>query len=43
MILVGGRDLRTLNVRWWRKQLGLVSQQPMLFDMTLEELKGTVS
>ncbi|CAK8993743.1 ATP-dependent translocase ABCB1 (ATP-binding cassette sub-family B member 1B) (Multidrug resistance protein 1B) (P-glycoprotein 1) (Phospholipid transporter ABCB1) (CD antigen CD243) [Durusdinium trenchii] len=37
LILVGGRDLKQLNVRWWRQQLGLVSQQPILFDMTLEE------
>ena len=37
LILVGGRDLKHLDVSWWRKQIGLVSQQPMLFDMTLEE------
>jgi len=37
LITVGGRDLKHLDVSWWRKQIGLVSQQPMLFDMTLEE------
>lgn len=37
---MGGRDLKHLDVSWWRKQIGLVSQQPMLFDMTLEELNG---
>ena len=43
LILVGGRDLKHLDVSWWRKQIGLVSQQPMLFDMTLEErFRGAV-
>ena len=42
LIIVGGRDLKHLNVSWWRKQIGLVSQQPMLFDMTLEELNWAV-
>lgn len=37
LITVGGRDLKQLDVSWWRKQIGLVGQQPMLFDLTLEE------
>eukprot|EP00437_Effrenium_voratum_P006528 CAMPEP_0181433018 /NCGR_PEP_ID=MMETSP1110-20121109/19072_1 /TAXON_ID=174948 /ORGANISM="Symbiodinium sp., Strain CCMP421" /LENGTH=1292 /DNA_ID=CAMNT_0023556451 /DNA_START=66 /DNA_END=3944 /DNA_ORIENTATION=+ len=36
-ILVGGQDLRQLNVAWWRQQLGIVGQEPVLFDMSLEE------
>lgn len=28
-ILVDGVDLRLLNVRWWRQQLGLVAQEPV--------------
>ncbi|KAF4727855.1 (ABC) transporter [Perkinsus olseni] len=26
-----------LNVAWWRRHCGLVSQEPVLFDMTLAE------
>ena len=37
LITVGGRDLKLLDVSWWRKQIGLVGQQPMLFDLTLED------
>merc|ERR1719277_2349071 len=36
-ITVGGVDLRSFNVAWWRRQLGFVSQEPLLFDMSLAE------
>eukprot|EP00928_Gymnodinium_smaydae_P023621 TRINITY_DN19421_c0_g3_i1.p1 TRINITY_DN19421_c0_g3~~TRINITY_DN19421_c0_g3_i1.p1 ORF type:complete len:1276 (+),score=236.73 TRINITY_DN19421_c0_g3_i1:316-3828(+) len=36
-VLVGGTDLKDFNVAWWRQQLGFVGQEPVLFDMTLEE------
>ena len=36
-IRVGGVDLMDLNVAWWRRQLGVVGQEPVLFDMTLED------
>ena len=32
-----GEDMRELNVRWLRDQFGLVSQEPVLFDTTIEE------
>ena len=32
MQVVDGHDLNTLNLRWFRKQLGIVSQEPTLFD-----------
>lgn len=32
-----GMDMKELNVRWLRDQLGLVSQQPTLFDCSIEE------
>ena len=32
-----GTDMKDLNVRWLRDQIGLVSQQPTLFDCTIEE------
>ena len=30
-VLLDGRDLRTLDLRWLRRQLGYVSQEPVLF------------
>ncbi|CDJ62057.1 ATP-binding cassette protein subfamily B member 2, putative [Eimeria necatrix] len=36
-ILLDGDDLRELNVVSVRQQEGLVSQEPVLFDMTIEE------
>lgn len=32
-----GVDMKDLNVRWLRDQLGLVSQEPVLFDVSIEE------
>jgi len=36
-ILVDGHDLKDLNLKWWRQQLGLVSQEPVLFAGTIAE------
>ena len=36
-IRVGGVDLTDLNVAWWRSPVGVVGQEPVLFDMTLED------
>ena len=36
-IQVGGQNLRDFNVAFWRKQIGMVGQEPVLFDVTLEE------
>ena len=36
-ILYDGEDVRELNVKWWRDQIGLVSQEPTLFDCTIRE------
>lgn len=35
VVKLDGRDLRTLNVRWLRSQIGLVSQEPTLFATTI--------
>ena len=35
-LLLDGVDTKTLNVRWLRAQLGLVSQEPVLFQGTVE-------
>lgn len=32
-----GRDITTLNVKWYRDQLGFVSQEPTLFNTTILE------
>ncbi|CAH0521534.1 unnamed protein product [Peronospora belbahrii] len=34
-IYLDGRDVKTLNVRWLRSQIGMVSQEPVLFAMTI--------
>ncbi|KAK3332340.1 P-loop containing nucleoside triphosphate hydrolase protein [Cercophora scortea] len=31
-ITVGGRHLREIDVKWWRSQIGLVQQEPFLFN-----------
>ena len=36
-IFVNGTDLSAIDVHWWRNQLGYVGQEPVLFDLTLEE------
>ncbi|KAL8004080.1 putative Type I protein exporter [Plasmopara halstedii] len=36
-ILLDGRDIKTLNVKWLRSQIGLVSQEPVLFAATIFE------
>ena len=39
-MLIDGHDVRTLNVKWLRSQIGLVSQEPVLFATTI---KGNVA
>lgn len=34
-ITVDGKDLRNLDLKWWRGQVGLVQQEPMLFNDTV--------
>jgi ATP-binding cassette subfamily B (MDR/TAP) protein 1 len=36
-VLLDGVDLRSLNVRWLRQQIGLVGQEPVLFSGTVAE------
>ncbi|KAA0703058.1 Multidrug resistance protein 1 [Triplophysa tibetana] len=36
-VLADGTDTRKLNLAWLRAQLGLVSQEPILFDCTIAE------
>ena len=30
-------DIRRLNIQWLRSRLGLVGQEPVLFDLTIAE------
>ena len=34
-VLLDGRDIRELNLRWLREQVGLVGQEPVLFNMSV--------
>ena len=36
-VLVDGEDLKGLNVGWLRDQMGIVGQEPVLFDCTIKE------
>ncbi|KAF7814001.1 ABC transporter B family member 19-like [Senna tora] len=36
-VMVGGLDLREVNVKWLRKQISLVSQEPALFAGSIRE------
>ena len=37
LILIDGQDIRTLNIRWLREHIGVVSQEPILFQTTIAE------
>jgi len=37
IVRAGGTNLKDFNVCWWRKQVGLVGQEPILFDMSIYE------
>ncbi|KAM0318437.1 hypothetical protein ACHAO8_001828 [Botrytis cinerea] len=34
-ISVGGRKLHEIDLKWWRSQIGLVQQEPFLFNTTI--------
>lgn len=36
-IFYRGVDMKQLNVKWLRNQIGLVSQEPLLFDQSIAE------
>ncbi|KAL0985500.1 hypothetical protein UPYG_G00157680 [Umbra pygmaea] len=37
MVTLDGHDIRTLNVKWLRENIGIVSQEPVLFGTTIAE------
>ena len=36
-VTLEGKDLRELNLSWLRRQIGIVSQEPVLFDASIAE------
>lgn len=36
-LLIDGRDITTINVRWLRHHIGIVHQEPKLFNTTIRE------
>ncbi len=36
-MLVDGKDLSTINLQHYRRQIGYISQEPVLFNMTIKE------
>jgi ATP-binding cassette subfamily B (MDR/TAP) protein 1 len=36
-VFLDGRDISTLNLKWLRRQMALVSQEPILFSITIYE------
>ncbi|UJR24257.1 hypothetical protein I4U23_027224 [Adineta vaga] len=36
-LLVDSKDIRSLDLQWYRSQISIVSQEPILFDMTICE------
>ena len=36
-LALDGKDIRDLNIRWLRSQMGVVSQEPILFDSSIAD------
>ena len=36
-VLLDGHDIRTLNIQWLRSLLGLVQQEPVLFNLSIRD------
>ena len=36
-VLIDGRNLKDLDLEWYRKNVGYVAQEPVLFDLTIKE------
>lgn len=36
-ILLDGINIQSLNLRWWRRQIRLISQEPVLFNISIAE------
>ena len=36
-VLLDGENVRNMNVKWLRRQIGVVSQEPVLFDASIKD------
>lgn len=36
-VLLDGHDIKTLNIQWLRSLLGLVQQEPVLFNLSIRD------
>ncbi|CAF5086683.1 unnamed protein product [Rotaria sp. Silwood1] len=36
-LLIDSKDIRNLNLQWYRSQIAIVSQEPILFDISIRE------
>ena len=36
-VLIDGKDIRDINLGWLRDNIGIVGQEPVLFDCTIKE------
>lgn len=36
-VLLDGHDIKALNIRWLRSLMGLVQQEPVLFDLSIRD------
>ena len=35
--MIDGKDVKELNLKWLRSQIGIVSQEPVLFDLSIRD------
>ena len=42
-ILLDGVDIRKFNIQWLRSQIGIVSQEPVLFNSIFSSIKENIS
>ena len=35
--MVDGNDVKEVNLKWLRSQIGIVSQEPVLFDLSIRD------
>ena len=35
--MIDGNDVKALNLKWLRSQIGIVSQEPVLFDLSIRD------
>ena len=36
-VIIGDDNIKDINVRWLRQHIGIVSQEPVLFDMSIAD------